>query len=302
MGRRIAVQKKGLGKGLGALIPEFEEAKDLPRLQVEIENIASNPLQPRRLFDEAKIDELAASVREKGIVQPLLVRRSRDGYELIAGERRLRAALKAGLREVPIVVREASDQEALQLALIENLQREDLNSIEEGTAYRRLQEEFQLSQEEIAEKVGKSRPAVANSMRLLLLPQEVQQEVAQGKLAAGQARALLGLEREPLILAAAREVIGKGLSTRETERLVAHLKLGRRRKREATLSGEPHLRSVIEDLQRSLGTKVRLLRRASSGRGRIVIEYYSAADLDRIVQLVIRDRTGVELDKHQQPL
>jgi len=302
MGRKIAVQKKGLGKGLGALIPDFDEAKDSPRLEVDVGRIVPNPLQPRRLFDEAKIDELAASVREKGILQPLLVRRGRDGYELITGERRLRAALKAGLREVPVVVREASDQEALQLALIENLQREDLNPIEEATAYRRLQEEFQLSQEEIAEKVGKSRPAVANSMRLLLLPQEVQQELARGKLPAGQARALLGLERAPLILAAAREVIGKGLSTRATERLVAHLKLGRRRKREGTPSGDPHLRAVIEDLQRSLGTKVRLLHRANSGRGKIVIEYYSAADLERILQMVIRDRSGVGLDKGQQPL
>ena len=290
MGREIAVQKKGLGKGLGALIPDFE-AKESPRLEVEVDRIVPNPLQPRRLFDEAKIDELAASVREKGIVQPLLVRRGRDGYELIAGERRLRAALKVGLREVPVVVREASDQEALQLALIENLQREDLNPIEEATAYRRLQEEFQLSQEAIAEKVGKSRPAVANSMRLLFLPQEVQRQLAQGNLPAGQARALLGLEREPLILAAVREVIAKGLSTRETEKLVRRLKSGKRR-REAPIM-EPNLRLLMERLQRSLGTKVRLVHRARSGKGKIVIEYYSPAELERIIQVMTENGSSL---------
>ncbi|MFQ5902804.1 MAG: ParB/RepB/Spo0J family partition protein [Candidatus Binatia bacterium] len=290
MGRKIAVQKKGLGRGLGALIPDIDSTKDLPNLQLEVDRIALNPLQPRRLFDEARMDELAASVREKGILQPLLVRRSGEGYELIAGERRLRAAVKAGLKGVPVVVREASDNEVLQLALIENLQREDLNPMEEAGAYRRLQEELDWSQEEIANRVGKSRPAVANSMRLLLLPMEVQQEVARGRLPVGQARALLGLEGGTLILAAAREVIAKGLSTRETERLIRRLKSGRRRRRETSISS-PDLRSLIEGLQRSLGTKVRLVQKARSGRGRIEIEYYSAADLERIVQMMTVNRS-----------
>jgi ParB family chromosome partitioning protein len=282
MGRKISVQKKGLGRGLGALIPDFESTKDSPRLQLEVNRIVPNPIQPRRSFDETKMDELAASVREKGILQPLLVRRSGDGYELIAGERRLRAAVKAGLREVPVVVREASNGETLQLALIENLQREDLNPIEEAAAYQRLQKEFDLTQEEIARKVGKSRPTVANSMRLLVLPEEVQQMVGAGKLPAGQARALLGLENEAILLTAVREVVAKGLSTRETEKLVRRLKLGRRRT-EAPIS-DPDLRSLIERLQRCLGTKVRLVHRGRSGRGKIVIEYYSAADLERVVE------------------
>ncbi|OGQ63338.1 MAG: hypothetical protein A2W73_08000 [Deltaproteobacteria bacterium RIFCSPLOWO2_12_55_13] len=285
MGRRIGVQKKGLGKGLSALIPGIDAPRETPNLEVEVDRIASNPSQPRRSFDEAKIDELAASVRDQGIIQPLLVRRVGEGYELIAGERRLRAARKAGLREVPVIVREASNSETLQLALLENLQREDLNPIEEATAYQRLQEEFELSQEEIAQKVGKSRPAVANCMRLLLLPKEVQQEVTRGKLPAGQARALLGLENEALVLAAAREVITKGLSTREAERLVARLKSGRKRKRETALS-DSNLRSLVEQMQRSLGTKVRLLHRAGSGRGKVEIEYYSLADLERIIQMI----------------
>jgi len=283
------VQKKGLGKGLSALIPGIDAPGETPNLQVEVDRIASNPSQPRRSFDEAKIDELAASVRDQGIIQPLLVRRAGEGYELIAGERRLRAARKAGLREVPVIVREASNSETLQLALLENLQREDLNPIEEATAYQRLQEEFELSQEEIAQKVGKSRPAVANCMRLLLLPKEVQQELAQGKLPVGQARALLGLESEALMLAAAREVITKGLSTRAAERLVARLKSGRKRKRETALS-DSNLRSLVEQLQRSLGTKVRLVHRAGSGRGKVEIEYYSLADLERIIQMMTGGR------------
>lgn len=279
------MQKKGLGKGLGALIPGIDATREAPNVRVEVDQIALNPLQPRRSFDEAKIDELAASVRDQGIIQPLLVRRVGDGYELIAGERRLRAAVKAGLKEVPVVVREASNSEALQLALIENLQREDLNPIEEAAAYQRLQKEFDLSQDEIAQRVGRSRPAVANSVRLLLLPREVQQEVAGGKLPAGQARALLGLESAALMLAAAREVITQELSTRETERLVRRLKSGRRRRRELS-NADPDLRSLSESLQRVLGTKVRLLHQARSGRGKIVIEYYSSADLERLLRLM----------------
>ena len=278
------MQKKGLGKGLGALIPTADNSKEPSSLSVEIGRISPNPQQPRRSFDEAKITELAASIRDQGIIQPLVVRRNGDRYELIVGERRLRAAIKAGLREVPVVVREASDHDSLQLALIENLQREDLNPIEEAQAFRRLHEEFHLSQEEVAQKIGKSRPAVANSLRLLLLPDEVQHEVADGRLPAGQARALLGLGNEVSIVAAAREVIARGLSTRATERLVARLKIGRRRRHAAP--SDPNLGALVERLQRSLGTKVRLLQGKGSGRGKIEIEYYSAADLERIIRLL----------------
>ena len=293
MEKSISLPKKGLGRGLGALIPGASE----PRLEtdggalsfrVEVDRITPSPFQPRRTFDEAKIDELAASIRNQGIIQPLVVRRKGDGYELIAGERRWRAAMRAGLTQVPIVVRDASDHEALQLALVENLQREDLNPIEEANGYRRLLEEFQWSQEEMAEKVGKSRPAIANSMRLLSLPTEVQQEVSSGNLPAGQARALLGLHTEPLILSAYREVLAKGLSTRETEKLVRHLLLGRRRRRQVPLI-DPDLRSIVEELQRLLGTRVRLLPKARSARGKIEIEYYSLPDLDRIIQTIKRN-------------
>ncbi len=283
------MEKKGLGRGLSALIPKVEETPENLQHWVETDRISPNPFQPRHSFDEAKIDELSASIREKGILEPLLVRRSQNRYELIAGGRRLRAAVKAGLKEVPVIVREATDTEVLQLALIENLQREDLNPIDEARAYRRLQVEFGWGQEETASKVGKSRPAVANSIRLLLLPAEVQQEVALGKLTMGQARALLGLERAAKIIAAAREVMAKGLSARETERLVNQLKSGRRRKIDRPQL-DPNLNSLIEDLQRWLGTKVRLIRQAKSDKGKLQIEYYSKADFDRVISKLMQSQ------------
>ena len=286
----MAVQPKGLGRGLSALItsatePKAEAINESYGLRVRIDLITPSPFQPRRAFDEAKIEELAASIRNQGIIQPLVIRRKENRYELIAGERRWRAAMKAGLSEVPAVIRDASDNEALQLALVENLQREDLNPIEEASGYRRLQEEFHWSQEETADKVGKSRPAIANSLRLLSLPDEVQQEIAQGSLPAGQARALLGLHSEALMISTCREVIAKGLSTRETEKLVRALVTGRRRRRQLPLV-DPDLRAVVENMQRALGTRVRLLPKARSTKGKIEIEYYSLPDLERIIQTI----------------
>jgi ParB family chromosome partitioning protein len=286
------MQKRGLGRGLSALIPTAPEpttdvqSGSSPR-EIAVERITPSPFQPRRTFDEAKIDELAGSIRNQGIIQPLVVRPKGDDFELIAGERRWRAAIKAGLTRVPVVVREASDHEALQLALVENLQREDLNPIEEATGYRRLQEECHWSQEVMAEKVGKSRPAIANALRLLTLPSEVQTEVVGGNLPAGQARALLGLHTEPLIISACREVIAKGLSTRETEKMVRHLLVGRKRRQRAPLI-DPDLKSIVEELQRSLGTRVRLLPTARSAKGKIEIEYYTNADLERIIQTITK--------------
>ena len=286
--------KKGLGKGLSALIaaaPPPSDGRD-PRatLEVAVERITPSPFQPRRTFDEAKLDELAASIRNQGIIQPLVVRAKADDFELIAGERRWRAAMKAGLERVPVVVREANDHEALQLALVENLQREDLNPIEEAAGYRRLQEEFHWSQEEMAEKVGKSRPAIANSLRLLSLPAEVQREVSDGHLPAGQARALLGLPTEALIVSASREVIARGLSTRETEKMVRLLITGRKRRRAAPLL-DADLKAVVEGLQRALGTRVRLIPKPRTSKGKIEIEYYAVADLDRIIQTITKGST-----------
>ena len=286
----MSLQSKGLGRGLSALLtsaaePKAETINESHGLRVRIDLITPSPFQPRRSFDEGKIEELAASIRNQGIIQPLVIRRKENRYELIAGERRWRAAMKAGLSEVPAVIRDASDNEALQLALVENLQREDLNPSEEANGYRRLQEEFHWSQEETADKVGKSRPAIANSLRLLSLPNEVQQEIAQGNLPAGQARALLGLHSEALMISTCREVIAKGLSTRETEKLVRALVTGRRRRRQLPLV-DPDLRAVVENMQRALGTRVRLLPKARSTKGKIEIEYYSLPDLERIIQTI----------------
>ena len=293
MEKIMSMQKKGLGRGLSALIPVAAEPRadakqESSHFEVAIDRISPSPLQPRRSFDDAKIEELASSIRNQGIIQPLVVRPNGDQFELIAGERRWRAAMKAGLSRVPVVVRNATDHEALQLALVENLQREDLNAIEEANGYRRLQEEFHWSQEEMAAKVGKSRPAITNAMRLLALPAVVQQEVVLGNLPAGQARALLGLHTEPLIVSACREVIAKGLSTRETEKMVRHLLFGRRRRRLTPLI-DPDLKSIVEELQRLLGTRVRLLPKARSVKGKIEIEYYSQADLGRIFETITRN-------------
>ena len=296
MENTMSTQKKGLGRGLSALIPGASEtsieSRD-PRATVEVavDRISPSPFQPRRRFDETKIEELAASIRNQGIIQPLVVRPKGDGFELIAGERRWRAAMKAGLPRVPVVVRDASDHEALQLALVENLQREDLNPIEEASGYRRLQEEFHWSQEEMADRVGKSRPAIANSMRLLALPAEVQHEVAAGNLPSGQARALLGLQAEALILSACRDVIARGLSTRETEKMVRLLVMGRKRRKAVPLI-DPDLKSIVENLQRALGTRVRLMPKARSTKGKIEIEYYAMADLERIIQTITKNSPG----------
>lgn len=284
------MQKKGLGRGLSALIPSAPEGEPenelrAPTTEVSIDQIVASPYQPRRNFDPIKLEELAASIRNQGIIQPLVVRAKDGRYELIAGERRWRAAMHAGLPRVPVVVRDASDHEALQMALVENLQREDLNPIEEANGYRRLQEEFQWNQEEIADRVGKSRPAIANALRLLSLPTEVQQEVTVGVLPAGQARALLGLHTEALILSACREVISKGLSTRDTEKMVRNLLTGRRRRRPVGVL-DPDLKSIVETMQRTLGTRVRLLPKARSSKGKIEIEYYSTPDLERIIATI----------------
>jgi ParB family transcriptional regulator, chromosome partitioning protein len=293
MEKLMSMQKKGLGRGLSALIPAAAEPRTEPKQEssqfdVAVDRIVPSPLQPRRAFDETKIEELASSIRSQGIIQPLVVRPNGEQFELIAGERRWRAAMKAGLSRVPVVVRNATDHEALQLALVENLQREDLNAIEEANGYRRLQEEFHWSQEEMAAKVGKSRPAITNAMRLLALPAVVQQEVALGNLPAGQARALLGLHTEPLIVSTCREVIAKGLSTRETEKMVRHLLFGRRRRLAPLI--DPDLKSIVEELQRLLGTRVRLLPKARSAKGKIEIEYYSQADLVRIFETLTKSR------------
>jgi ParB family chromosome partitioning protein len=275
-----------LGKGLGALIPEKgipEGEGKKPLQQCGIEDVQPNPFQPRKTFSDEQLQELVDSIREKGILQPLLVRRKSDGYELIAGERRWRAAQRAGLREIPILVRDVSDSEMLELSLIENIQRENLNPIEEAEAFKRLMDQFHLTQEEISKKVGKDRTTIANTVRLLRLPPEIKLSLAEGKITMGHARAFLsldGIDKQKLLW---KRLLAGGLSVRQTESLVKRL---RARSSPTPRRSNPEWSTLVEELQRALGTKVRIV--GERKRGKIEIDFFSPAELDRIIELLRR--------------
>jgi ParB family chromosome partitioning protein len=279
--------RKALGRGLEALLPTTgTPSSQSGLLHLPVDNIAPNPDQPRRQFDGESLAELAASIRMHGLLQPLLVRRAPGGYQLIAGERRLRAARMAGLEEVPAVVRESDERARMELALVENLQREDLPPLDEAEAYRTLMDEYDLTQEEVAGRVGKSRSAVANTLRLLGLPEEVKGRLRTGELTAGHARAVLSASGTEAQVALAREIAERGLPKSEAERLVAaqraHPPASRpRAKTRGTPSADPNWRAVAENLTRKLATRVRLIPRSRGGT--IEIEFYSAAELDRLV-------------------
>lgn len=285
-------QKKALGRGLSALIPQAAPsaaptaAADAQKgvLELPIEAIQRDAAQPRKSFDEEKLKELSESIRAQGIIQPVLVRKDGAGYRIIAGERRWRAAQLAGLKEIPALVREASEAEAFEMALVENLQREDLNPIEEAEGYHRLVDEFRLTQEQVSQRVGKERSSVANALRLLQLPDEVKAMVASGELQMGHARALLGVPRLPELKELAAKVAERKLSVRETERLVKERKDSGSDKKKAGVS--PQQRAVTEELQRLLGTKVRLT--DNGGKGTIEVDFYSYEDLDRLLALFRR--------------
>lgn len=285
----MSTQRKRLGKGLGALLGESAvEAARRPGTEgqrVEVERIVPNRHQPRVRFDDEGIAELAASIAQMGVLQPLLVTPLEEGrYMLVSGERRLRAARRAGLPTVPVVVRDVDDRELLELALVENLQREDLDPIEEANGYRELVEAFELTQAEVAERVGRSRPAVANAIRLLELPDEVQALVRGGALSAGHGRALLGLTDRRGVAPLARKVVRDGLNVRQVERLVKREnRPGGKESGRRPAPDDLERRRIEEELQRALGTRVRL-RADRSGKGRLEVEFYSFEDLERIVQ------------------
>jgi ParB family chromosome partitioning protein len=281
--------RKGLGKGLDALIPGgFQAESTESTLLIPIEKIAPNPSQPRSEIDDESLGEMVLSITEHGIIQPLILTRDEDSdnYTLIAGERRLRAARLAGLRSVPAVVRQASEQERLELALIENIQRENLNAIEEAHAYESLQEEFGLSQDQVAERVGKSRVAVTNTLRLLKLPSSIQDALQEGLLSEGHARALLGLSTSQAQLAVMESIKKNGLNVRQTEELVRNLS---GRKPESPPPSKPPKSAAvkaIEDRLRSrLGTKVVLNHSGKSGT--IIIHYYSEEELDHLINSLL---------------
>jgi ParB family chromosome partitioning protein len=280
-----AMKRAALGRGLGALIPGASAAERKGILMLGIEEIEPDRGQPRRYFDEVHIVELADSIRSKGVLQPLLVRREGDRYAIVAGERRWRAAQRAGLREVPCIVREVTEPEAFELALIENIQREDLNAIEEAEAYQRLIEYHGLTQEELAQRVGKERSTVTNALRLLRLPEAIKQAMSSGALTMGHARALLALSDETDLRRAAEKVISEALSVREVEQLVQRLKGKKVVRRERVGNGAVQLRHVVEKLQRKLSTKVAL--RDRGGAGTLELRYHSHAELDRILQAIL---------------
>lgn len=266
---------------------EFDTVPDGSEVvNMKISMVEPNRDQPRKYFDDAAIDELADSIRQFGIIQPLLVQKTDDYYQIIAGERRWRAASRAGLKEVPVIIRNFSNQEAVEVALIENIQREDLNPIEEAKAYHRLVTEYHLSQEEVAGRVSKSRSAVTNSMRLLRLDEEIQTMVETGVLSEGHARTLLSVPAADVQKRLASQVVKEGLSVRQTEKLVRDLMMpGRKREKKEDSSREAMLNSLSEQLQNALGTKVSI-RQTNRKKGKIEIEYYSDEELDRIYELL----------------
>lgn len=281
-----AKNKGGLGKGLDALFMDNsieEEAKSAVKLKIN--DIEPNRAQPRKSFDEEALEELANSISTHGVIQPLLVRPLADGgYQLIAGERRWRASRMAGLTEVPVVIREMSDSEAMELALVENLQREDLNPIEEAQGLALLMETYGLTQEQAAKRVGKSRPAVANSMRLLSLPQEVLAMVERGELSAGHARTILALENAEQITALANEIVKKNLSVRETERAVKALLKGDAKKEKRAKKRDTYYDEVELAVSQSLGRKAKVSLSAGN-KGTLEIEFFGKEDLSKLLKL-----------------
>ena len=293
------VAKKGLGRGLDSIIPKPEK---LPadtgkrkketetataEIMVSINEIEPNKDQPRKNFDEDTLAELAESIRQFGVIQPLLLKKRENYYEIVAGERRWRASVMAGLKEVPAIIREYSEQEVMEISLIENLQREDLNPIEEAQAFQRLITEFHLKQDEVAERVSKSRTAIANSMRLLKLDERVQKMVIDDMISSGHARALLSLEEKELQYNTAMRIFDEKLSVRETERLVKKLLSEREQQKlseEAAATSPVIYRSLDEQMKTIIGSKVSIHNR-SNGKGKIEIEYYSGDDLERIMEL-----------------
>jgi len=276
--------KKGLGKGLSALIPEIDSIDKDEIKEVDIDKIKPNEKQPRKVFDKDSLNSLAESIKKHGVIQPIIVRKVGEEYQIVAGERRWRAAKIAGLKVIPAIIRDFDERELLQIALIENLQREDLNPIEEAEAYKTLIEEYKLTQDEVAKIVGKSRPAITNSLRLLNLDPSVREMVASGVLSPGHAKVLLSVENRELQRKIAEKIVKEDINVRDTEKLIKNLSEGKGEEKKKLDIKEPHLREMEENLERLFGTKVRILK--GKKKGRIEIEYYSDEELERILEFL----------------
>ena len=286
VGAKAGTRKKmALGKGLGALIPEVETGRGKQKefFLCDIDLIRPNRFQPRVNFSEEDLQELTDSIKTQGILQPLLVRKDDDGYELIAGERRLRAAKRAHLSQVPVVIKRVNDNQMLEMAIVENIQRANLNPIEEAEAYHRLITQLNLTQDQASARVGKSRSAVTNFLRLRQLPEQIKDSITDGSLSMGHARAILGAEASPQQLAAWRAVIAKGLSVRQTEALIRRLKSEKKKPRVSrNRTEEIYLSGLAEDLSRHFGTKIMI--KKAGPKGKVEIEFYSSDDLDRLIR------------------
>ena len=285
-------KKGGLGKGLDSLIPSFDLEEDKEKstgennpLMMDIHKIEPNREQPRKIFDEDSLAELADSIRQYGVLQPLLVKKQEDYYAIVAGERRWRAARLAGLKEVPVIIKDLDRQESMEIALIENIQRQDLNPVEEARAYQMLIQEFGLKHEDLAERVGKSRAAITNSMRLLKLDDGVLDMLIRGDLTQGHARALLAIEDKELQLKGAQTIIDKNLSVRDAEKLVKELLNPPVKKKKPELPGQSVYKDIEKRLKDHLGTKVNISRK-DENQGKIEISYYSVDELERIIEIL----------------
>jgi len=283
--------RKALGRGLGTLLPTRPPSPPLPTreedpLHIPIDSIDPNPLQPRRNFHAERLEELAQSIRSNGIIQPLVVRRAGERFQLVAGERRWRAAKLAGVPQIPVVVREIPDNRLLEITLIENIQREDLNPIETAVAFERMMRELTLNPEQVGRRTGKDRTTIVNSVRLLQLPSDLQQLVAERRLSAGHARCLLSLPTAELQREVAERAVAQGWSVRQMERTTQKMVEGRKPKHVDEVDLDPNVKAAIQELERVLGTKVKIVEKAKE-KGRIEIEYYSAEDLDRIYTVIV---------------
>lgn len=292
-------KRPALGKGIGALISSAAQEGGKKYFSCPVEDLKPYSNQPRKVFDDRKMAELVASIVEKGVIQPLVVRQQGDHYQIIAGERRWRAAQRAGLTRVPVVIQDVSENHALEIALIENIQREDLNPIEEAEAFRYLIDTFELSQEEVARRVGKERSTITNALRLLRLPARIKQLVMESQLSMGHARALLALEQDEDIAEASNEVLRKKLSVRETEQLIKKIKNFSGKVKndvKAQRVTDPNIRELENELQAHLGAQVRLIGRGDGGK--IEIHYHNQGDLDRIFDILVRENQ----ERHVNPL
>ena len=290
------MNRKALGKGINALIPDFEEgvteAEKSLATDLLIDEISPNHLQPRNYFDDKKLNDLMTSIKEHGVLQPVVVQKVDSGFELIVGERRWRASKKLGLKKIPAVIREVNDEQSLEIAIIENIHRQDLNPIEEAEAYARLSSEFALTQEMVAEKVGKSRAAVANILRLLKLSRIIKEDLISEKISMGHARALLGLEESKQMETLRNEIVKQDLTVRQTESRVNKLKKGVLDKPiTQTINKDIFTKDLEKDLARRLGTKVNILPKKNGGK--LIVTYYSDDDLERMQMLMGNNKNNI---------